>query len=83
MSKKLYSRNGGAFIDTGYHLSDIQELRDDNIRLKALFRIACEVLARDDIELDADGHRLMIERCYEDMKAEGGKGKNEENIRRA
>ena len=49
-------------------ITQIDALQADNQRLKGLFRIACEVLARDDIELDADGHRHMIERCYEDMK---------------
>jgi hypothetical protein len=41
----------------------ILALRDDeNERLRDCFRIACEVLARDDIELDAYGHKMMIER---------------------
>jgi hypothetical protein len=47
----------------------ILALRDDeNERLRDCFRIACEVLARDDIELDAYGHKIMIERMREETK---------------
>ena len=74
---KLYTRIVGAFFETGLHTSDVAELTADvkrleveNQRLKGLFRLACEVLARDDIELDAYGHKMMLERHYDDTQTE-------------
>jgi hypothetical protein len=74
---KLYARLGGAFVDTGWHTDDVDKLTADvkrleaeNQRLKCLFRFACEVLARNDCELDAYGHKIMIERLYDDTQAE-------------
>ena len=72
---KLYGRLDGEFGDTGLHTDDVDELTADvkrleveNQRLKGLFRLACEVLARNDIELDAYGHKMMIERHYDDTQ---------------
>ena len=45
-------------------------LKAENQRLRSLFRLACEVLARNDIELDAYGHKMMIERHYDDTQTE-------------
>jgi hypothetical protein len=52
------------------HLTETESLQAENQRLKCLFRFACEVLARDDFELDADGHKIMIERLYDDTQTE-------------
>jgi hypothetical protein len=52
------------------HLAETESLQAENQRLKCLFRFACEVLAHNDFELDADGHKIMIERLYDDTQAE-------------
>jgi cell shape-determining protein MreC len=50
--------------------ASMESMQAENQRLKCLFRFACEVLAHNDFELDADGHKLMIERLYDDTQAE-------------
>jgi hypothetical protein len=66
MSNYKFTQTEGELIAENKRL----RLQAENQRLKCLFRFACEVLAHNDFELDAYGHKIMIERLYDDTQTE-------------